>query len=189
MKTRPGFLEGVGVALVLSIGGSALFVMFNPFVSAGFLLRLLASGISFAYVLYLLWRSRERIGRVTMLTGWLLLSILIWLWYPPIVLYLSLHLLLLWLVRALYFYNGVLPSLMDLGLHGTASALAIGAGLHTQSLFIGLWTFFLCQALFVFIPSSLQGRRASRVAVKDGEDRFERAHRAAQAAVHKLTSV
>ena len=188
MKIRPGFLEGVGIALVLSVGGSALFAMFNPFISAGFLLRLLINGLSFVYVLYLLWRSRERIGRVTILASWLLLSVVIWLWYPPVMLYLALHLLMIWLIRALYFYNGVLPSLMDLGLNGIASALAIGAGLHTQSLFLGLWTFFLCQALFVFIPSSLQGQRASR-SPKDEEDRFEHAHRVAQAAVHKLTSV
>jgi hypothetical protein len=189
MKTSPGFLEGVGVALVLSAIGAAVFIMFNPFLSAGFLLRLLISGIGLAYVLYLLWRSRERIGRVSVLAVWLLASIGIWVLYPPILLYVLLHLLLIWLIRSLYFYSGVLPSLLDLGLTAIASLLALGAGLHTESLFLGLWSFFLCQALFVFIPSTLRRKVAGSASRNVMEDRFERAHRVAVAALRKLSSV
>ena len=187
MKPRPGFLEGVGVALILSIIGATLFAMFHPFFAAGFLLRVLLSSVGFAYVLYLLWRSRERIGRVTVLAVWLVASIVIWVVYPPILLFVSLHLALIWLIRSLYFYSGVLPSLFDLGLNGVSALLAIVAGLHTESLFIGLWCFFLCQALFVFIPSTLQRKPAGLHKLE--QDRFERAHQAATAAVRKLSSV
>lgn len=187
MNSKPGFLEGVGVALLLSIAGAAVFAMFHPFMAVGFLLRLLLGGISLFYVLYLLMRSRERVGRVTVLTVWLLASVIIWLFYPPILLYATLHLALIWLVRSLYFYSGVLPSLLDFGLNALAILLAVVAGLHTESLFVGLWCFFLCQALFVFIPSTVQHKPAlSRQGV---EDRFERAHHAAMAAVRKLSSV
>ena len=186
MKHKPGFLEGVGVALLFSIVGAAVFAMFHPFMAAGLLLRLLLAGIGFAYVLYLLLRSRERVGRVTVVLVWLLASIIIWLFYPPILLYVTLHLALIWLIRSLYFYSGVLPSLLDLGLNALALSLAVAAGLHTQSLLIGLWCFFLCQALFVFIPSTMQGQASTpHHAV---QDRFEHAHRAAVAAVRKLSS-
>ena len=189
MKTSPGFFEGVAVALVLSVIGTVLFIMFNPFVSAGFLLRLLLNGIGLAYVLYLLWRSRERSGRVAVFTGWLLASIGIWVLYPPIVLFVLVHLGLIWLIRALYFYSGVLPALLDLGLTIIALLLAIGASLHTQSLFLGLWCFFLGQALFVFIPATLR-RKATPSASRDlAEDRFERAHSVALAALRKLSTV
>ena len=189
MKTTPGFLEGAGVALLLSGIGGAVFTMFNPFMSAGFLLRIVVSGISLAYVLYLLWRSRERIGHITVLAGWLLASIGIWVFYPPIMPYVLLHLSLIWLIRSLYFYAGVLPSLLDLGLNAVGMLLAIGAGMHTQSLFIGLWCFFLCQALFVFIPSTLQRKATTTASRTVAEDRFERAHRDAVAALRKLSSV
>lgn len=189
MKNRPGFLEGVGVALLLSVSGGAIFTMFNPFLSAGFLLRLLLSGIALTYVLYLLWRSRVRSGRITFLAAWLLASIGIWIFYPPILLYVLLHLALIWLIRCLYFYSGVLPALLDLGLNAVALLLAIAAGLHTQSLLLGLWCFFLCQALFVFIPATLQRKAATSTSSNVAEDRFEHAHRVAVAALRKLSSV
>ena len=189
MKTPLGFLEGIGVALLLSITGTAVFIMFNPFLSAGILMRLVISGLAFAYVLYLLWRSRERFGRVTVLAGWLLASSGIWLFYPPILVFVLLHLSLIWLIRALYFYSGVLPALFELGLNAIALLIAIGAGLHTQSLFLGLWCFFLCQALFVFIPATLQRQAATATTDNMAEDRFESAHRVAVAALRKLTTV
>lgn len=188
MKTSPGFLEGVGVALVLSIIGGAFFTMFNLFFAPGFLLRILVAGIGFAYVLYLLWRSRERVGRVSVLSGWLLLSTAIWFFSPSFLLYVLLHLGLIWLIRSLYFYAGILPSLLDLGLSMLALLMAVAAGLHTQSVFISLWCFFLCQALFVFIPTSLR-RKAVHAAGRSDGDRFETAHRVAMAAVRKLSSV
>jgi len=189
MKTAPGFFEGVGVALLLSSVGAALFVMFHPFFAAGLLLRLLLSGIGFAYVVYLLLRSRERIGRVTVLAGWILLNVMIWVFYPPILLFATLQLVLIWLARSLYFYSGVLPSLLDLGLNGVASLLALAAGLHTQSLFVGLWCFFLCQALFVFIPTTLKRKSLSTGSKAMVDDRFEHAHQVAIAAVRKLSSL
>jgi hypothetical protein len=189
MKNPLGFIEGVGVALLFSMTGAAIFMMFNPFMSAGILMRLVISGLGFAYVLYLLWRSRERFGRVTVLTIWLLTSIIIWVFYPPILVYIILHLGMLWLIRSLYFYSGVLPALLDLGLNAIALLLAIGAGLHTESLFIGLWSLFLCQALFVFIPATFQRKTASAVSNDTPEDRFESAHRVAVAALRKLSTV
>jgi hypothetical protein len=189
MKTRPGFLEGVGVALVFSVIGAALFIMFNPLLSAGVLLRLLVNGLSLVYVLYLLWRTRERSGRVAVFAGWLLASVGTWAFYPPIVLFVLLHVGLIWLIRALYFYNGVVPAILDLALNAGAMLLAIGAGLHTQSLFLGVWTFFLCQALFVFIPASLPRTPRTTAAVRQEADRFENAHRVAVAALRKLSTV
>lgn len=189
MKTKPGFFEGVGVALLLSIGGAAVFTMFHPFMVAGMLLRLVLSGIAFAYILYLLWRSRERIGRITVLTMWVMSSVAIWIFYPPILVFILLQLGLIWLIRTLYFYSGVLPSMLDLGLNALTLLLALGAGLHTRNLFMGLWCFFLGQALFVFIPSSVQRKTAATESSVVGEDRFERAHQVALAAVRKLSSI
>jgi hypothetical protein len=188
MIKRPGFFEGVIIALAFSLLGGAVFTMFHPFVAAGFLTRLIVSALAFCYILYLLWRSQERTGRVTVVIAWLIASITIWVFSPSILLYVMLHLALIWLVRSLYFHAGIVPSLLDLGLTGIALLLALAAGLHTQSLFIGLWCFFLCQALFVYIPATLQ-RKARSTRQTRHEDRFERAHQVAVAAVRKLSSI
>lgn len=188
MKRVPGFGEGVMLALLLSVSGAALFVMFSPFFAPGFLMRALISGAGFCYTLYLLWRSKIRVGRVTTVASWLLLSLSTWLLVPTFSVFLLVHIAMLWLVRAFYFHDGVLSALLDLALNVLGLALAIAAGLHTRSVFVALWVFFLCQALFVYLPRFVTRQKLE---AKPGaaSDRFERAHRAAVAAVRKLSTV
>ena len=101
-----------------------------------------------------------------------------------------LHIGLIWLVRSLYFYASVVSALTDLGLSGLALAAAVWAVTHTGSLFLAIWCFFLVQALFVAIPHALSGKAAPGIQpAADRDDRFERAHRAAEAAVRKLSSI
>ena len=57
------------------------------------------------------------------------------------------------------------------------------------SLFLSIWSFFLVQALFVAIPTRLRQKAGDRGPARDSEDPFQRAHRAAEAALRKLSSV
>jgi len=188
MKT-PTFLEGVLVALVASLVGSVLFTALAPSLGSAAVLRLLISGIGLGYLLYLLRRSRERVGRITVVAVWGLAALALWLLHPPFALYLALHIGLVWLVRSLYFYASVLSALTDLGLNGLALATAIWAITHTGSLFLGVWCFFLVQALFVAIPHELGAKGARQPSAANPDDRFQHAHRAAEAAVRKLSSI
>lgn len=182
------FFEGTGVALVASLAGSVIFIGLASLFGAGGLLRLLVTGLAFAYVVYLLARSPHRVGRISTLVIWLCISAVGWLFVPSAFAYLALQLGLIWLVRALYYYHSVLSALLDLGLVGMSLLAAIWAWSNTHSLFLSLWCFFLVQALFVYIPRQLSGRK-STAHVQTDSDHFERAHRAAQAAVRKLTSI
>lgn len=186
---RPTFLEGVGVALAASLTGSILFSALSPAIPELSLLKLLIAGIGLAYTLYLFRRSRERLGRVVTATAWLICAMLIWLLNPPLILYLLLHIGLIWLIRSLYFYSSLVSALADLGLSGLGLAAAIWAAVHTGSLLLSIWCFFLLQALFSAIPSDL--KRGSGVAVKTQEtaDPFQQAEQAAEAALRRLTSI
>ena len=97
----------------------------------------------------------------------------------------SAQLAMIWGTRSLYFHQSLLAAFADLGLCGLGLIGALGAYLHTGSLFLSLWCLFLIQAFFVYIPSLAQpgGQRPDR-----DEDRFRRAHQAAAAAVHRLSS-
>ncbi|MEN8175709.1 MAG: hypothetical protein ABFS23_08090 [Pseudomonadota bacterium] len=182
------FMQGAGVALAASLAGAALFVALTTVFAGGTVLRLVIAGLSFAYVFYLLARSGQRVGRVTTLAGWVLAAGIGWILQLPLPLYLLLHLGLIWLVRSLYFYSSALSALMDLGLTGLGLAAGIWAFLHTGSLFLGLWSFFLVQALFVVIPTTFkQGPSKSKPPA--GDDAFEKAHRAAEQALGRMTSV
>lgn len=185
---QPSFLEGVAVALAASVAGSVLIAVLTPAFNAGAVIRLLIGGIGIAYVLYLLRRSPERVGRITLVFAWTVAAVGGWFWNPPLWLYLALHVGLVWLVRSLYFHSGALGALTDLGLSGFALAAAVWAMSHTGSPFLAIWCFFLVQALFVAIPNDLNRSNGKRHR-PDGEDRFQHAHRVAQSAIRQLSSL
>lgn len=185
---RPGFLEGCGVALAASLGGSLLFALFSPLIGNDTLLKLLTAGLGFGYVLYLLRRSGQKTGRVVTLAAWSISALLIYLLVPSLPLYLLLHIGLVWLIRSLYFHGSLFPAIADLGLNGLGAAAVIWALLQTGSLLLAIWCFFLLQALFSAIP--VLGRPTTRKADRpEPEDRFRQAEQAAEAALRKLSSL
>ncbi len=185
---RPTFFEGVALALATSLVGSALYSVLSLVLPVGDVLRLLIAGTGLAYVLYLLSRSRESLGRVTVIAVWLLAAGATWFIAPQLILYTIIHLGLIWLTRSLYFYSSVLSALADLGLNGLSTAFAVWAASHTGSVFLSLWCFFLVQALFVAIPSRLPRRHSITPAGSGWDDRFQKAQRSAETAVRKLSA-
>lgn len=184
---RPGFFEGAGVGLVASLVGSVSFVAFTLVFSTETALRLLIPLLGLAYAAYLLGRSGERVGRLTTLVLWLSGAGAVWLWSPSLPVYLLFHMGLIWLIRSLYFHASLLGALADLGLNGLALATALWAAERTGSVFLSLWCFFLAQALFVAIPA--WARQPGSPADGLAEDAFQQAHRAAEAALRRLSSL
>jgi hypothetical protein len=185
---QPTFPEGVSVALAASLAGSMLYTAMQVLFPGVPMLRLLIAGLGFAYVIYLLNRSPERVGRITTVAAWVVIAGVLWFAQPPLLLYVCVHLGTLWIIRSLYFYSSALSAFVDLGLNGLSLAAAIWAVTRTGSVFLGIWCFFLVQALFVLIPKSVHRNRGNAQASREGEDRFQRAYRVADAAVRKLSS-
>jgi hypothetical protein len=185
--SAPSFLEGVGVAVVASLAGSIGYWAFSAVLGGG--LRLVIAGLSLGYLLYLLARSRERVGRLTTLAAWSLTALALWWLQSPLSLYVLGHLGALWLVRSLYFHSGPLAALADLGLNAFALAAALWALGHTGSLLLALWCFFLVQALFVAIPARPPRECGDGAAEPDLEAHFQQAQRTAEAALRRLSSV
>lgn len=181
---RPGFFHGVIVAAILGFVASAVFAALTPFVGTGAVLRLLIPALALAYVLYLLSRSRARVGRVTVVAAWCVLTAVTWWFAPPLPLYLLVHAGAVWLVRSLYFYSSVLSASMDLGLSALGVCAAAWAVSRTGSVFLATWCFFLVQALFVAIPAALHRKGAAPA--DTGDENFERARRQADRALHQL---
>ena len=180
--TRPSFLEGAVLALAASIGGSILYSGLDYLLGAGLAVRLLVAALGLAYLLYVLVRSEARVGRLVSLAAWLLLAVAAWLLSLPLSLYLLAHVGAVWLSRALYFYPSPLPALADLGLQGLALAAALWALSHTASPLLGIWCFFLVQALFIPLGAGKAPQE------RDREDRFQHAYASAEAALRKLSS-
>jgi hypothetical protein len=149
-------------------------------------LRFVVAGLGLAYVVYLLRRNEERVGRVVATALWLVAALALWIFEPPALLYLAAHLGLVWLVRSLYFHSSLLTALADLGLVALGFAAAVWAASETHSVALSVWTFFLVQALFIAIPARIAATAAAASDIP--EDRFQRAHLAAEAALRRMHS-
>lgn len=179
------FNQGLAFALVSSLVGSLIYYMFSAFVADSYLIRLLISLGSFAYILYLLKQSQTRLGRVSVMGLWAVISAVLWFYWPPASLFLLVHISMLWIIRSLYFYSSMVSALADLGLNLLSIAAAFWVAEHTGSVFLSIWCFFLTQAMFVAIPKNLLVSRQQQ-AIPD--DRFQSAYRTAQSAVIKLST-
>lgn len=186
---RPTFFEGVAVAIATSVMGTVLYTVMVSVFPGTAVLRLLIAVLGLGYVIYLLSRSRERIGRLTVSVVWLLAAGTIWIVDPPLMYYVLVHIGLIWLIRSLYFYSSVFPALADLGLNAASLAAAFWAVSQSQSVLLSIWCFFLVQALFVFIPTRLRKSSSGWQSNRIDEDRFQRAYQVAEAALRKISSV
>ncbi len=183
---RPSFFHGVIVAAVLGFFASAVVATLTPFLGVGTVIRLVIPGLAFAYLLYLFSRSDERVGRVTTLTLWAVVTVATWWYAPALPLYLLIHVGAVWLVRSLYFYSGIMPALMDLGLSGLSVSASVWAITRSGSVFLATWCFFLVQSLFVTIPPSVSRSGDAAAEIPVDNDKFEQARRRADAAVRQL---
>jgi len=183
---RPSFFQGVIVAAVLGFFASAVVATLTPLVGFGSVIRLVIPGLGFAYLLYLFSRSNQRVGRVTTISLWSTLAVVSWWIAPPLPLYLLIHVAAVWLVRSLYFYSGVLPALMDLGLNALSISASVWAMTRSGSVFLATWCFFLVQALFVSIPPAVKAKAHRERKTTADNEKFERAKRQADAALRTL---
>ena len=183
-RKMPSLGVGLVAALILSVCGAALLGALAPWLGLGLALRAVIALLGFAYVIHAIGRSGERVGRITTIACWLAIASAAWLVDLPLVAYVLVHLGAVWLVRSLYYYSGLLPALADLGLTLLGAAFAVWAAQRADSAWLAFWCFFLVQAFHVSIPASLTRGNAPDAP----DDAFARAHRAAEAAVRRLSS-
>ncbi len=183
---RPTFFHGVIVAAVLGFFASAIVATLTPFVGLGAVIRMVIPALGLSYLLYLFSRSEERMGRVTTLALWSALAAVTWWIAPPLPLYLLIHVGAIWLVRSLYFYSGVLPALMDLGVSTLSISATVWAISRSGSVFLATWCFFLVQALFVAIPPAIKSAQKVQHNTAADNENFERAKRNADQALRQL---
>jgi uncharacterized membrane protein YuzA (DUF378 family) len=185
MKTIT-FPDGVLVALLTGLVGTVTFYGVSSVFGDNIAIRFIISGLTLVYILYLLRKSNERIGRVLIVTAWTVITFISWaIWIPPVLFVLT-NLAMIWLTRSLYFYSSLFSSLADLGLTALSVVIALWAATHSNNLFLTIWCFFLTQALFVMIPSSIKTSKKPTVILNKEAD-FQHAYRVAESAIRKLS--
>jgi hypothetical protein len=183
----PGIIDGVIVALVITVGAGVASLLLGGFVGYGTLFNLLLLWAALVYLVYLFRRSGARVGRVVMLASWATLSLACWFFDLPLFQQVLLQAGFIWLTRSLYFHSSLVSAALDFGLMAAGVAAGAWAMVNTGSIIAALWSFFLVQALFCWIPDL--ARRQSRADFHAQHERspFQSAHRVAVDAVRKLT--
>jgi hypothetical protein len=185
---RPGFWREAGVALALSIVGAIAYPALTTFIGSSASLRLIIAGLGIVYAVLLMRGVQARAGRVIAIAAWLALDVVLIVFDPPLLLWLLAQSFAIWLLRCWCCYGSFVAALADGALCLFALAAAVVVAAHSHSLFLALWSFFLAQALFVLIPDTLRPRSAAVNESHHDEDRFDQAHRSAEAALRRLTA-
>lgn len=178
---RTHFWPGVVAALGLSLTGALVFHALAEMFEPAQVLRLLLPALAAACLLWLIVRHGARVGRLASMVGLVLLATALLLLNPPLWLWLMTLTVWLWLMRTLLVYHRLFAATVDGLLSALALAAAIIAFTHSNSLFLALWSFFLVQSLYVFIPDL-----TASAPVVPAEDPFQRAERNARHALRRL---
>jgi hypothetical protein len=183
MKTI-SFFGGAVAALILAFGGSVLFAALTPLFNSVWAFKSIISLLTLAYLFYLLGSSPVRIGRVTAFSLAAVVIAVSMCFETSLVLYVLLHIGLIWLLRSCYFHNSLSAALADMGLCGLGFAAALWAAERSGTLFLALWSFFLVQALV--LPVVHNRFSGGKSAIEDHNESFRRAYRSAQSALRRL---
>ena len=183
----PGILDGIVVAFAISLGAGAIALLFGGFVSYANLFNALLLGATLVYLVYLMRRSRARVGRIVAIGAWASASLACWFFDLPLFEQVLIQAGFIWLIRSLYFHGSIFAAVLDFGLVSVGLAAASWAMLNTGSLAAALWSFFLVQALFCWIPDLAQRQSGIDSPRAHESGSFQSAHRVALDAVRKLT--
>lgn len=187
---RPTLLEGVFVALVLSLLAGPMVALLYSLVGSLLAWKTALVVIAYTYMCYLLVQGGRRSGRVTL--GLLALAVLLagMAFDLRLTSLLLLCVALIWGIRSVAYSRSLVSALLQ----GGVCVLGCGAVLmvygHSGSFAWAIWSFFLVQAAFVLIPARLTRRPTVDIGAEpvDAPHGFARAHHAAAQALDRLAT-
>ena len=183
--SKPSFWRSVLLALAISVVGAVLHSVLAGVFGRALSLRLVVLVVALIYVLSLLYQSPLRSGRVVAVIAWLALSGLLLGFNPALSVWLILQTGFVWLLRGLQGYDSLISAGIDALLCAFALSAAVATAMHSQSLWLTLWTYFLVQALHVFVPRRMAA--ADPVRPVPAND-FDSAFRNAEMALRRLSA-
>ncbi len=184
MRT-PGFVEAALVAAIGCLLAGVTFTALGYLLPTYDAIRLVIAMTGLGYMLWLAARAPSRSGRVFMVVTWCAGTLCTLVLDPPIMLHLATQLVFFWLLRVVCYHRGVLMACVDAAIGVAAMAAALWAASAIGSVFVIAWCVLLVQGLFTLLPARV---RAPSGDTSDADRRFQRAQRAAHAAVRRLSS-
>lgn len=181
---RPAIIDGILVAVVLSIVAAGFFPVAVWLFSTKMAIAVVSALIALSYTAYLLRLRSKRAGVFFMWT-----CAAVWAGAGVFFLALPAYLLslavMIWAVRWVSVGGGLIRGLIDAGLTGASIGFAGYAVAISGSITAGLWCFLLIQSLWSLIPNCGLGKKES-CNTHNEAGRFDRAHLAAEEALREL---
>lgn len=176
------FFRNVVAALVLSTVASAVHGALQPFVGSADALRVSLLITVLGYLAFLLQQLRPPFGMVLILAGALLTSFALLLFNPPLLVWLGMLAAMLWLVRCVLRYQHLTHCALDALINALAGCVGLSVLLHTHSLWLGVWSYFLALAFCALLPSRQQASTESHSYFSS----FQQARSSAESALRRL---
>lgn len=177
-----GFVANVMLALLLSLLGASLFMVFSIWLASWIALLAVLSVLAGGYLSWLLYSHRSRRGITLVFLGWLGVGGLLLLMGSGALLALLAYTGLLWFTRSCLRYRKPILALVDVGISLMAVVLSIWVVQHTHSFALSCWAYFFTQSLVFFVPAN----RAPDFRDSQPADRFSLAHHNAELALERL---
>src|SRR5262245_16633924 len=185
---RPTVLEGILVALVVSLVASPVIFLLSLLLGPVMAGKAVIIVIAYTYIIYLLVKSGRTAGRTTLAVLSLLVLLASLVFEARLTTVVLVAVALIGGIRGCTYSRSLVAWL----LHGGLCLLGLGAALwaytHSGSLVLAVWSFFLLQALFVCVPPRINQQPVEEGGIAGGQevDSFVRAHQAAQKALGRL---
>ena len=138
----------------------------------------------FVYISYLLYKTKIQTGRLLVFIAYPLINLGFVALLPSALLILTANLMILWLVRSLYFHRCFIAIVCDASLTFFGAAAAYLVLSATSSWFLVFWSFFLIQALLPLLPKSI-GKNIEQT-IKTENHLFSTAYHNAESAINQL---
>ena len=182
----PHLFRHIAIALFFALIASVGSFVLVPLIGFSLTTAMALPAISLLYLLFLFSQASDKTGRITCMMLWSAMTLGIWVFNPSIDIALVLHLGAIWLIRSLYFHNGIVGPLLDLVLSASSVAVALWCYFHSGSVFLSVWSLFLTQAFFVAIPPALTQTPSAEKKTTDNTRKFNEASASADAALRQL---
>lgn len=175
-------VQQIALALVLTALALINNVVFSCFFTTEFSNKLNMSVIVFSYLVYLIWQSPIRVGKVTLLvlnTAILFITLYATVQFNTLFL---IYLIVIWLTRCVLRQSGLVTGFIDLLLCLVSSSVFYAVFIQGYGLISALWCFLLLQASHGLIPS----HKSMSTSQCQATDAFDQALQTAESAMQSL---
>lgn len=181
MKT-PTLIGQIGITITLTLVCYPAASLLQHYFSPGLAIKTLLGLLILTYILYLCILAPTRPGKIILVSiTTILVGALLTTTSSPLG-FIAVAISMIWISRTLLFYQRFIPLILDALLQTGAVCTALWIYSTNGSLLLAIWCFFLCQALWVFIPRGSK-QTIERSHSNETNDRFSHAYRMAETAL------